>query len=102
MELKVIEAETVLAELVILEPKGILCPLQEDSFMIAGLYQSDPLRQGAFDCLMIVALTKVVVSDIIIKFLDGLHLRPDVVEIVRLLLFFDETFGLALVESAWD
>lgn len=92
VELEVIEAEAVLAELVVLEPKGVLRPLQEDSFMIGGFYQSDPLRKCAFDSLVIIPLAKVIVSDVIVKFLDGLHLRPDVEQIVGLLIFFDETF----------
>lgn len=74
VELEVVEAEAVLSELVVLEPEGVLGPLQEDSLVVAGLHQAHPLREGAFDCLVIIALAEVVVSYVIVELLDGLHL----------------------------
>jgi hypothetical protein len=35
MELEVIEAEAILSEFVVLKSKGILCPLEEYSFVVA-------------------------------------------------------------------
>lgn len=74
VELEVVEAQAVLAELVVLEPEGVLRPLQEDALVIAGFREADALGEGAFDCLVVVALAEVVVADVVIELLDGLHL----------------------------
>ena len=73
VEFKVVVTEHIFSESVIFEAGRILRPFEQDSLGIGGLGEITSLREGPFDCLVVVAACEIVVAVGLVEFLDGFH-----------------------------